>query len=157
MSDTLSLKDAAEMLWVVLANVSGGDWTKQTPEWQEAAARWRDAYFVALKAHPSPSAPDLDTLARETAQPVKYLLPDANAYFDYVAIIRRSYDSALASVAPPVAERPAPDLTGLAAAIDARADDYASPDVPLTWREGYRAGLDAAKDAVRDAMRTPTP
>lgn len=42
------LADAAEMLWVVLANVSGGDWTKQTPDWQEAAARWRDNYFAAL-------------------------------------------------------------------------------------------------------------
>lgn len=26
------LSDAAEMLWVVLANVSGGDWTQQTPD-----------------------------------------------------------------------------------------------------------------------------
>jgi len=43
-----TLKDAAEMLWVVLANVSGGDWTQQTPEWQEAAARWRDKYFESL-------------------------------------------------------------------------------------------------------------
>jgi hypothetical protein len=42
-----TMADAAEMLWVVLANVSGGDWTKQTPEWQEAAARWRDYYFAA--------------------------------------------------------------------------------------------------------------
>lgn len=42
------LLDAAEMLWIVLANVSGGDWTKQTPDWQEAAARWRDNYFAAL-------------------------------------------------------------------------------------------------------------
>lgn len=41
--------DAAEMLWVVLANVNGGDWTKQTKEWQEAAARWRDNYFNALR------------------------------------------------------------------------------------------------------------
>jgi len=39
--------DAAEMLWVVLANVSEGDWTKQTLEWQKAAARWRDNYFAA--------------------------------------------------------------------------------------------------------------
>ncbi len=46
----LTMADAAEMLWVVLANVSGGDWTQQTPEWQEAAARWRDNYFDALKA-----------------------------------------------------------------------------------------------------------
>lgn len=37
--------DAAEMLWIVLANVSGGDWQKQTPEWREAAAKWRDNYF----------------------------------------------------------------------------------------------------------------
>lgn len=42
------LADAAEMLWVCLANVSGSDWSKQSPEWQEAAARWRDFYFDAL-------------------------------------------------------------------------------------------------------------
>jgi hypothetical protein len=44
-----TMADAAEMLWVVLANVSGGDWTKQSAEWQEAAARWRDNYYAALK------------------------------------------------------------------------------------------------------------
>lgn len=53
-----AMTDAAEMLWIVLANVSGGDWTKQSPEWQEAAARWRDYYFAALNALPAvPSAP----------------------------------------------------------------------------------------------------
>jgi len=52
-SDSIpSMSDAAEMLWVTLANVSGGDWTQQTPEWQEAAARWRDAYFRATAAQP---------------------------------------------------------------------------------------------------------
>jgi hypothetical protein len=54
-----TMADAAEMLWIVLANVSGGDWTKQTPEWQEAAARWRDNYFAALRtvgdSTPAPS------------------------------------------------------------------------------------------------------
>jgi hypothetical protein len=44
------LADAGEMLWVVLANVSGGDWTQQSAEWREAAARWRDNYFAALEA-----------------------------------------------------------------------------------------------------------
>jgi len=48
----LAMRDAGEMLWVVLANVSGGDWTLQTPEWQEAAARWRDAYFAAVRLAP---------------------------------------------------------------------------------------------------------
>jgi hypothetical protein len=45
------MADAAEMLWVVLANVSGGDWTQQSAEWQDAAARWRDNYFAALKGY----------------------------------------------------------------------------------------------------------
>jgi len=40
---------AAEMLWVTLANVSGGDWTKQSTEWQEAANKWRDNYLKRLK------------------------------------------------------------------------------------------------------------
>jgi hypothetical protein len=39
------MANAAEMLWVVLANVSESDWSKQTPEWQEAAKRWRDNYL----------------------------------------------------------------------------------------------------------------
>ena len=43
------MADAAEMLWVVLANVSEGDWTKQTKEWQDAAAKWRDNYHKKLK------------------------------------------------------------------------------------------------------------
>jgi len=51
------MADAAEMLWIVLANVSGGDWTKQTPEWQEAAARWRDNHYKALKAAPPVEPP----------------------------------------------------------------------------------------------------
>jgi hypothetical protein len=47
-----SMADAAEMLWVVLASVSGGDWTQQSPDGQEAAARWRDNYFAALAEAP---------------------------------------------------------------------------------------------------------
>ena len=43
--------DTAEMLWVVLANVSEGDWSKQTPEWQKSAAKWRDRYFKAIETY----------------------------------------------------------------------------------------------------------
>jgi len=43
------LADAAEMLWVVVANASGGDWKRETLEWQEAAAHWRDNYFNVLR------------------------------------------------------------------------------------------------------------
>lgn len=45
------LKQAAEMLWIVLANVSNGDWKKQTTEWMEAAQRWRDNYFKCIAAY----------------------------------------------------------------------------------------------------------
>jgi hypothetical protein len=31
-----------EMAWGIIANAGGGDWSKETPEWQEAAAKWRD-------------------------------------------------------------------------------------------------------------------
>lgn len=34
-----------ELAWGVIANAGGGDWTKETPEWQEAAALWRDNWF----------------------------------------------------------------------------------------------------------------
>jgi hypothetical protein len=44
------LKDAGEMLWVVVANVSGGDWSQQSAEWQAVAAQWRDNYFAALSS-----------------------------------------------------------------------------------------------------------
>src|SRR5262245_17475331 len=52
-----NIYDAAEMLWVVVANVSGGDWTQQSAEWQEAAARWRDYYFAVAKTLPKPTDP----------------------------------------------------------------------------------------------------
>lgn len=42
--DLERMTNAAEMLWIVLANVSNGDWTKQTPEWQDCAARSRDEF-----------------------------------------------------------------------------------------------------------------
>lgn len=43
------LKDASEMLWACLANVSNGDWSKQSKEWQKYTRRWRDNYFKTLK------------------------------------------------------------------------------------------------------------
>ena len=42
------IADAAEMLWAVLANVSGGDWDKQSDDWVTAAERWRDNYLAAI-------------------------------------------------------------------------------------------------------------
>lgn len=38
-----------EIAWGVIANASGGDWTKENKEWQDAAARWRDDWLGFLK------------------------------------------------------------------------------------------------------------
>lgn len=55
--DLEGLRDASEFLWTVLANVSGGDWTKQASEWQDAAAHAREDYFDALPAGSEAPAP----------------------------------------------------------------------------------------------------
>jgi hypothetical protein len=36
---------ALEAAWGIIANASGSDWSKETPEWQKAAANWRDHYW----------------------------------------------------------------------------------------------------------------
>ena len=45
----MNFVDAAEMLWILVANVSSGDWTKQNVEWQQAAVKWRNNYLKTLK------------------------------------------------------------------------------------------------------------
>ena len=39
------MDDCIEAAWGIIANVSGGDWTRQKPQWQEAVVRWRDNDF----------------------------------------------------------------------------------------------------------------
>lgn len=46
--------DLLELAWGVIANVSGGDWEKQTEEWQGAAHRWGvEAGYRSEAARPS--------------------------------------------------------------------------------------------------------
>jgi hypothetical protein len=40
--------DVLEAAWGIIANAGGGDWTKETQMWQDAAARWRDRYHAIL-------------------------------------------------------------------------------------------------------------
>lgn len=37
-----------EAAWGIIANVGGGNWSKETSEWQAAAINWRDAYHRTL-------------------------------------------------------------------------------------------------------------
>jgi hypothetical protein len=38
------LEEVAELAWGIIANAGWGEWTRESGEWQEAAARWRDRY-----------------------------------------------------------------------------------------------------------------
>lgn len=39
--------------WGIIANVSGGDWTKQDSGWQAAAASFRDTYLAQAQQSPA--------------------------------------------------------------------------------------------------------
>ena len=41
-------KDILELAWGLIANVSGGEWDKQSTDWQKAARRWRSLYGAYL-------------------------------------------------------------------------------------------------------------
>jgi hypothetical protein len=42
--------DLLELAWAIIANAGGGDWDKESEEWRNAAAKWRDRYFNSLRA-----------------------------------------------------------------------------------------------------------
>jgi len=43
------LRDNLETAWGLIANAGGGNWEKESPEWREAAARWRDEWFAKIR------------------------------------------------------------------------------------------------------------
>jgi hypothetical protein len=43
-------KDLVERAWGVIASAGGGDWKRETKEWGDAAAKWRDDYHAWIKA-----------------------------------------------------------------------------------------------------------
>ena len=45
--------DLLQAAWGIIANAGGGNRDNETPEWQEAAAQWRDAYHDTLKEAPA--------------------------------------------------------------------------------------------------------
>jgi hypothetical protein len=48
MTNSWPNKDMLEVAWGIIANAGGGNWKLETPEWQEAAVRWRDEYHRTL-------------------------------------------------------------------------------------------------------------
>ena len=58
-----------ESAWGIIANAGGGNWESQTPEWQEAAKKWREAYHRTLRqlVH-QPDSPQESAALRQPVQ-----------------------------------------------------------------------------------------
>lgn len=41
----IKVENSMELAWGIIANAYGGDWENATPEWKEAAERWRDEHW----------------------------------------------------------------------------------------------------------------
>jgi len=39
------LRDALDYAWAIIANASGGNWEKESSDWQTAAAKFRDECY----------------------------------------------------------------------------------------------------------------
>ena len=48
MSKEQEYLDHLELAWGIIANSSGGDWSRESKKWQEAARKWRDMYHHIL-------------------------------------------------------------------------------------------------------------
>jgi hypothetical protein len=46
-------RDMLEAAWGIIANAGGGNWDLETPEWREAAVKWREQYHAALSGVPA--------------------------------------------------------------------------------------------------------
>jgi len=47
-------KDLLDTAWAVIANAGGGNWTTEPKDWREAAEKWRDRYFDAIRPSDDP-------------------------------------------------------------------------------------------------------
>lgn len=36
--------------WAIIANAGEGDWSRETPDWRDAAVRWRDRFHARIDA-----------------------------------------------------------------------------------------------------------
>ena len=44
-ADLAEATDLLMLAWGVIANTSGGNWSLQSEDWKQAAARWRDKWI----------------------------------------------------------------------------------------------------------------
>lgn len=48
-AENRELADMIELAWGLIANAHNGDWSTASPEWKEAAEKWRDKFLPMFK------------------------------------------------------------------------------------------------------------
>lgn len=81
-SFTKPIIDFAEWGWTIIANSSGGDWEKESMEWQKAAAKYRDDFHERIR-HYAPSVPSTSpALNAPGASAEGEMLPNETKFVD---------------------------------------------------------------------------
>ena len=68
-SEAIKNDEDLEMAWVILANVSGGDWSEQSDDWQAAVTRWRDDVIPMISRKLAERIGSADTSSAKLADP----------------------------------------------------------------------------------------
>lgn len=135
-----ALLDVAEYLWTVVANVSEGNWYRQTPTWREAAKNARDQFHEVLQRFmPSRSTPAMSLI--NSLPPHRSLEQqlEANLRADYYAEAQR------------LAKRPTPADQAVDQAVD-QAERRAVLDAIATLQK-HVAELKVDMRALRGDLR----
>lgn len=61
------LKDHLYMAWTIIANANEGNWDNATPEWKQAAEKWRDGWHK-LSGKPTYEYDVMDLLKNSTKE-----------------------------------------------------------------------------------------
>lgn len=69
-SFTQPVIDFAEWGWTIIANAGGGDWERESPDWQEAAGKYRDEFHDRIRHYASsdPSGTDSSSATRVSSE-----------------------------------------------------------------------------------------
>lgn len=71
--------DLLYVAWTIIANAGEGDWTREHPDWQDAAKRWRDQFHERI-AKELQSEPSEDT----TPDSPETQLEEAEAFLTWI-------------------------------------------------------------------------
>lgn len=90
--------DIVEMAWRIISNAGGGDWKKESPEWQVAAETFREKYHTHLRLEREIQGNRLEWEMSPAAIAARCALPMgiAFAYFEAMKECQQVFNNAKA-------------------------------------------------------------